>query len=83
MTEVKADKKEINGTEVYVVKKVADYDKNKKFINDFLRREGEIKSKNMIPSHTNNPKPTPYWIKDEEKKNEQKKDDNYPGFEIK
>ncbi len=74
MTEVKADKKEINGTEVYVVKKVADYDRNKKFINDFLKREGDIKNKNIIPNHLKEPKSNPYWIKDEINK---KSDNNY------
>ncbi len=68
MTEVKADKSIINGTEVYIVKKVADYDRNKKFINDFLKREGEIKSRNMIPNHEKEPKSNPYWMKDEVKK---------------
>lgn len=69
MSEVKADKKQINGIEVYEVKKVADYEKNKKFINEFLKREGEIKSKNMIPGHSVTPKSNPYWIKDENNSN--------------
>ena len=68
MTEVKADKKEINGTEVYEVKKVADYEKNKKFINDFLKREKESRSRNMIPDHAKEIKSNPYWMKDETKK---------------
>lgn len=74
MAEVKADKKIINGTEVYEVKKVADYEKNKKFINDFLKREGENKSRSMIPNHSVNPKPAPYWVTPEDKAAM----DNYP-----
>ncbi len=67
MSEVKAEKKNIGGMEVYEVKKVADYEKNRKFINDFLKREGDNRNRNMIPKHSVSPKPEPYWIKDEEK----------------
>jgi hypothetical protein len=62
MTEVKADKKEVAGIEAYQVKKVTDYEKNKKFINDFIRREKDTKDNKMSqrsmfsPSKsTNNP----------------------------
>lgn len=47
MAEVKAEKKEIQGLAAYELKKVADYDKNKKFINDFLKRENNIKNNNF------------------------------------
>lgn len=78
MSEVKAEKKSISGTEVYEVKKVADYDKNRKFINDFIRREGDNRNKSMIPRHSVNPSSKPYWIKDEGKKEDinQPKDDS-------
>ena len=46
ITEIKADKKSINGIDSYELKKVVDYDKNKKFINDFIKRnEKDNKSK--------------------------------------
>lgn len=72
MSEVKAEKKSIDGTEVYEVKKVADYDKNKKFINDFLRREHDVRNKSMIPRHETSSKPSPYWVKPEDKSNSNK-----------
>ncbi len=56
MTEVNAEKKTINGTDVYEVKKVADYDKNKKFISDFLRRENDYRNRSMVPRHSVTPK---------------------------
>jgi hypothetical protein len=62
MAEVKTEKKTVNGTEVYEVKKVADYDKNKKFINDFLRREHDVRNKSMVPRHSVTPKPAPGFV---------------------
>lgn len=50
ITEIKADKKIVNGIEVYELKKVADYDKNRKFINDFLKRENSVKGRS-IPNY--------------------------------
>ncbi len=41
ITEIKANKINVNGIECYEVKKVANYEKNKKFIDDFLKREGK------------------------------------------
>jgi len=40
MAEVKADKIEKQGFEVFTIKRVADTEKNEKFIQDFLRRQG-------------------------------------------
>jgi len=59
MSEVKTEKKTINGTEVYEVKKVADYDKNRKFIDGFLKRQNDIKNSSMIPKHSVSPRPAP------------------------
>ena len=39
MTEIKAEKKNINGTDAYEVRQIVDYEKNRKFIDDFLRRD--------------------------------------------
>ena len=39
MTEIKAVKVTINGTEAFEIKQIVDYDKNKKFIEDFMKRE--------------------------------------------
>tara|TARA_Y100000310_G_scaffold61798_2_gene57042 strand:- start:1347 stop:3572 length:2226 start_codon:yes stop_codon:yes gene_type:complete len=40
ISEIKAEKKEIKGTEVYEVRNVIDKEKNAKFIGDFLKRIG-------------------------------------------
>jgi hypothetical protein len=40
MAEIKANKVNINGTDAYEIKQIVDYDKNKKFIEDFMKREG-------------------------------------------
>lgn len=45
MSEVKADKKEMSGLEVFTVSRVTDTEKNKNFIQDFLRRQEEEKRK--------------------------------------
>jgi hypothetical protein len=46
-TEIKADKKMVNGAETYEVKRVVDREKNQQFIDNFLRREKtrEVSSK--------------------------------------
>jgi hypothetical protein len=67
MAEVKAEKKLIAGIEVYELKKVADYDKNKKFISDFIKRERNTidnnnDKKNLMqqkPSYSNNNSKSP------------------------
>ncbi|MBR9703959.1 hypothetical protein GOV12_00980 [Candidatus Pacearchaeota archaeon] len=41
--EVNTEKKMINGIEVYEVKKIANYEKNSKFINDFVKRQNNNK----------------------------------------
>lgn len=56
MTEVKADKKDISGIEAYVVKKVADYEKNDKFIKDFIKRENKTKDNNTSRQSLYEPK---------------------------
>lgn len=39
ISEIKADKKQINGGDVYEIKKVIDHEKNKEFIRKFLERQ--------------------------------------------
>lgn len=51
MAEVKAEKREINGIEAYEVKKVADYEKNKKFIQEFLKRDNLANSRHSNGSY--------------------------------
>ena len=41
--EIKADKLVVEGGEYYEIKQIVDLEKNKKFIDDFLKREGKIK----------------------------------------
>ena len=41
--EIKAEKQIINGVEYYTIKQIMDLEKNKKFIDDFMKREGRIK----------------------------------------
>jgi hypothetical protein len=63
ISEIKADKKVIGGNEVYQIKKVVDYDKNKKFIDDFLKRTdkefhgryGSVGKSNFDPHGPYNP----------------------------
>ena len=59
MTEVNSEKKEIQGIVVYQMKKVADYDKNKKFIKDFLKREKDVRS-SMVPRSNISSRPAPF-----------------------
>ncbi len=44
ISEIKADKKEIGEGEVYEIKKVIDYEKNKEFIRNFLERQKKEQS---------------------------------------
>tara|TARA_Y100000034_G_scaffold41320_2_gene50845 strand:- start:5032 stop:7026 length:1995 start_codon:yes stop_codon:yes gene_type:complete len=44
MSDIRTEKKEINGTEVYTIKEIRNRDNNKKFISDFIHRlEGKKK----------------------------------------
>jgi hypothetical protein len=43
MGEIKAEKKSVNGNDYYEMKKIVDYEKNKKFIDDFLKRSEKDK----------------------------------------
>ncbi len=45
MTEIKAIKKNVSGTDAYEIRQIVDYDKNKKFIDDFMKRQARDMSK--------------------------------------
>ena len=44
ISEIKADRKIINGADVYEIRSVVDYEKNKKFVDDFLKKQEKDKS---------------------------------------
>ncbi len=59
ITEIKADKKTIGSIEAYELRKVADYDKNRKFINDFIKRNEKEKPKGFGSAQPMQFKPLP------------------------
>ncbi len=78
ISEIKADKKFVGDMEVFEIKKIVDYDRNKKFIDDFVKRNEKDKTRgfssfNQQNSRSSQPtqfKPLPT----------QKPDSGKPGF---